>query len=219
MGACSAVGCSNSQKKGFALYCFPQGDKNRARRRVWEARTKRDKWKANDNSRLCEVSSSPANPPAKSILMAASDQEWQLQRVDSNPVSSPADSVLEGASHEEWQPQHVCSSPAGSPADSVLMVASDQDWPSNQKIADLQRKIKRLQKKNRDLVEENAGIKEGIKRVFSEDQMRALARKKNNGCPWSAETIKKALRLHFACGSTGYNMLISQDAVLEAGAV
>lgn len=329
------------KKKGFALYRFPQGDKNRERRRVWEARTKRDKWKANDNSRLCEVhfeadqfeplrkgpkklkwtavptlfshcavkkkrkppkkrectvqvavqanssppsppansvlmaasdqewqhqrvSSSPANPPANSVLIAASDQERQHQRVDSNQVSSPADSVLEGASHEEWQPQHAHSSPASSPADSVLMVASDQDWPSNQaatcvattsasseqsgpcgvqeitsaantstachenllivpqqisprkKIADLQRKIKHLQKKNRDLVEVNTGIKEGIKKVFSKDQMRALAKKKNNGCPWSAETIKKALRLHFACGSTGYNLLISQGHPLPA---
>ncbi|KAK8772287.1 hypothetical protein V5799_024468 [Amblyomma americanum] len=59
MGNCNAVGCSNSQKKRFTLYRFPQGDKNRARSRVWEVRTKWDKWKANDNSRLCEVHFEP----------------------------------------------------------------------------------------------------------------------------------------------------------------
>ncbi|KAL3190104.1 hypothetical protein MRX96_020422 [Rhipicephalus microplus] len=55
MGACSAVSCSNLLKKGFALYRFPQGDRNRARHRVWEVRTKWDKLKANDNSRLSGV--------------------------------------------------------------------------------------------------------------------------------------------------------------------
>ncbi|KAH8025884.1 hypothetical protein HPB51_013589 [Rhipicephalus microplus] len=51
----TAVSCSNLLKKGFALYRFPQGDRNRARHRVWEVRTKWDKLKANDNSRLSGV--------------------------------------------------------------------------------------------------------------------------------------------------------------------
>ncbi|KAK8789026.1 hypothetical protein V5799_021198 [Amblyomma americanum] len=45
---------TKSLAEKYVLYRFPQGDKNRARRRVWEVRTKRKNRKADDNSRLCD---------------------------------------------------------------------------------------------------------------------------------------------------------------------
>ncbi|KAM7303561.1 uncharacterized protein ISCGN_013512 [Ixodes scapularis] len=55
MGCCSAAGCSNTRKKGFHLHRFPEGQRNRARNRIWQENVRRDKWKPNANSRLCEV--------------------------------------------------------------------------------------------------------------------------------------------------------------------
>jgi hypothetical protein len=52
MPGCSAVGCSNSAKKGFLMKKFPKEPKRRAE---WAIRTKRDKWVPTDSSVLCEV--------------------------------------------------------------------------------------------------------------------------------------------------------------------
>ncbi|XP_049274029.1 THAP domain-containing protein 5-like [Rhipicephalus sanguineus] len=149
MGACSAVGCSNSLKKGFALYRFPQGDRNRARRRVWEVRTKRDKWKACDNSRLCEVhfESDQFEPLRKgpkklkctavpTLFLHCADKKKRkppkIRKVDSTPTTFPADSVLVAASSQGCPSHQMDSSLLTPPSDSVLVAASYQRCPSEQ---------------------------------------------------------------------------------------
>ncbi|KAL1476329.1 hypothetical protein MTO96_036588, partial [Rhipicephalus appendiculatus] len=179
-----------------------------------------------------QIDSSSVSCPADSVLVAASSQGYLSDEIDSSSATSPADSVLVAASNQgrpSDQAAHLMvtkfattSHPLGTcfretsatasrsaATHEPLSVTSQQVSP-RKKVVDLQRKVKRLQRKNRDLLQENARIKKGITRVFTEDQVRALGKEKNTGCAWSAATIKNALRLHFACGSTGYNLLISQ---------
>ncbi|KAB0804526.1 hypothetical protein PPYR_01496 [Photinus pyralis] len=70
MGGCSAVGCSNSAKKGFLMKRLP---KNPIRRQQWILKIKRDKnWQPNDDTRLCEVHFAP--------------EMWEKTRVDGKRV-------------------------------------------------------------------------------------------------------------------------------------
>lgn len=49
-----------------------------------------------------------------------------------------------------------------------------------------------------------------LKQLFNDDQIRALMRPSSRGHMWSNDTIKKALRLKYACGSSGYEELLKQ---------
>lgn len=53
MPGCSAVKCSNSSEKNFLMKRFPR---DKARRKEWLIKVKRDNWQPTDNSCLCEVS-------------------------------------------------------------------------------------------------------------------------------------------------------------------
>uniref|UniRef100_A0A090XBM7 THAP-type domain-containing protein n=1 Tax=Ixodes ricinus TaxID=34613 RepID=A0A090XBM7_IXORI len=52
MVCCCAVGCSNSNRKGFRLFLIPREIK---RRELWLAKIRRDKWTPTSGSRLCEA--------------------------------------------------------------------------------------------------------------------------------------------------------------------
>ena len=52
--------------------------------------------------------------------------------------------------------------------------------------------------------------------VFNEDQINALSRTSTRGMAWSTQTIKKALRLRFSCGTSGYNELIRSNIPLPS---
>uniref|UniRef100_A0A6B0UNU1 THAP-type domain-containing protein n=1 Tax=Ixodes ricinus TaxID=34613 RepID=A0A6B0UNU1_IXORI len=52
MVCCCAVGCSNSNRKGFRLFLIPREIK---RRELWLAKIRRDKWTPTSGSRLCEI--------------------------------------------------------------------------------------------------------------------------------------------------------------------
>ncbi|XP_064472593.1 uncharacterized protein LOC135387192 [Ornithodoros turicata] len=70
-----------------------------------------------------------------------------------------------------------------------------------QRIAELERQCRREKKKVRKLQEEKQKFSENLSSVFNEDQLASLSRSSNRGSKWSEETIKKALQLHFSCGS------------------
>ena len=48
------------------------------------------------------------------------------------------------------------------------------------------------------------------------DQKKCLGRNSTRGCKWSASTVKNALQLHFACGPTGYGVLLAQKYPLPS---
>lgn len=55
-----------------------------------------------------------------------------------------------------------------------------------------------------------------VKRVFNDDQISAMKRRSTRGMAWSAATVKKALRIRFSCGTSGYNHLISTGMPLPS---
>lgn len=61
---------------------------------------------------------------------------------------------------------------------------------------------KKLQK-----LEYASGILRKKLKFLNEDQMRALSRNSNRGTTWSSKTIKQALQIKFASGTTGYETL------------
>ncbi|XP_064461628.1 uncharacterized protein LOC135371568 isoform X2 [Ornithodoros turicata] len=85
-----------------------------------------------------------------------------------------------------------------------------------QRIAELERQCRREKKKVRKLQEEKQKFSENLSSVFNEDQLASLSRSSNRGSKWSEETIKKALQLHFSCGSTGYSNLLDQKLPLPS---
>ena len=47
-------------------------------------------------------------------------------------------------------------------------------------------------------------------KLFASDQIEAMGRGGMRGVYWSTQTVKKALQLRFASGTTGYKMLLQQ---------
>lgn len=52
--------------------------------------------------------------------------------------------------------------------------------------------------------------------IFNNDQMKALSRKSTIFMKWTNETVKKALKLKFACGNNGYNEILLQNIPLPS---
>lgn len=52
--------------------------------------------------------------------------------------------------------------------------------------------------------------------IFNSDQVKALSRKSTKGMSWSGATVKKALKLRFSCGSTGYEEVRSTGMPLPS---
>lgn len=82
---------------------------------------------------------------------------------------------------------------------------------SNRSVNVLKKHIKRLtQMKNNSKTPNYLRLESLLKQLFNDDQIRALMRPSSRGHMWSNDTIKKALRLKYACGSSGYEELLKQ---------
>ena len=55
-----------------------------------------------------------------------------------------------------------------------------------------------------------------LQKLFCQDQLQALSRKSMRGVQWSAVTVKKTLQLGFACGASGYQLLLQQSYPLSS---
>lgn len=71
------------------------------------------------------------------------------------------------------------------------------------------KKLKRALRKTRQLETKLSTLTRNLT-FLNEDQKRALEKLNRKGCAWSADTIRKGLQLKFACGSTGYDLLLEQ---------
>lgn len=85
-----------------------------------------------------------------------------------------------------------------------------------QRIAELESQCRGEKRKVRKLEEEKQVFFRNLIAVFNQDQLASLTRVSNRGSKWSEETIKKALQLHFSCGSTGYTNLLDQKQPLPS---
>lgn len=59
-------------------------------------------------------------------------------------------------------------------------------------------------------------LSESVKVFLNDDQIQSLSHKGPRGLKWSSSTIMKAFQLRFACGSTGYNLLLDQKQPLPS---
>lgn len=91
------------------------------------------------------------------------------------------------------------------------------------KITNLQTRLSRMQCKLHKVRREKARIEKSknkqemaFTKVFNPDQLLALGKASARGCKWSHPTIKKALQLRFACGPTGYEVLLKQKQPLPS---
>ena len=83
-------------------------------------------------------------------------------------------------------------------------------------ISLLRSKVKEERKEKGKALRQVKFLKGKVTKVFNENQLDSLSRGTSRGMKWSNETIKKALQLRFACGSTGYNLLLQQQQPLPS---
>lgn len=94
---------------------------------------------------------------------------------------------------------------------------------AEEKLTALTNKVKRLEmalaKERRDkrkVVREYQHLQSQLSSVFNKNQLSKLSQPSTRGTKWSAATIKKGLQLKFACGATGYDLLLAQKQPLPS---
>ena len=87
----------------------------------------------------------------------------------------------------------------------------------------LQEELKKKEVDFENLKQEVAGLEKdkqeeskAFDKILAKDQREALIRGTTRGSKWSDETVKKALALRLACGSTGYEKLIKTGTPLPS---
>lgn len=75
----------------------------------------------------------------------------------------------------------------------------------------LKERLRKVREENRTYEK----VKVRLKKIFNEDQIKALT---NPGlkCQWSEETTKRALRLWLACGNAGYQQILDENIPLPS---
>ena len=83
----------------------------------------------------------------------------------------------------------------------------DVPMPIDQKVVD------EMKLKIRELEFANSELKQTIKRVFNDDQMKKLG---GSSVEWSTDTVCEALKIRYACGESGYEYLRRKNYPLPA---
>jgi len=86
----------------------------------------------------------------------------------------------------------------------------------NHTCATLRKKYRSSLRKIRKLCKAKTGLGTAVNKFMNRDQQLSLTRTSTRGVKWSSDTVKKALQLHFACGPTGYGLLLSQNYPLPS---
>lgn len=77
-------------------------------------------------------------------------------------------------------------------------------------------KYKKALRKIRKLSKAKVALQSNLTKFLNFDQQKAATKTSTRGCKWSSSTLKKSLQLHFACGHTGYNVLLSHNYPLPS---
>src|SRR5688572_27578670 len=87
-----------------------------------------------------------------------------------------------------------------------------------QKIRQLSGEVRRLKRQLKASQRDIRNLKAKFKNIFSPDQIRVLQTSNgtNRGRKWSAQTVQRSLQVLFACGPSGYKLLLSQGYPLPA---
>ncbi|KAG0419059.1 hypothetical protein HPB47_004397 [Ixodes persulcatus] len=134
-------------------------------------------------------------------------------------ASAAARGTLVSAASTSWQP-------AAESSERALQPLSPSPVPprlTEDVFLQMSRKIKQLDDENRCLVRQaalqktrEATFQSHLHKIFTADQLAALSRSSNRGSKWSNETVKESLQMRFACGSTGYDLLLEGDFPLPS---
>ncbi|XP_025161594.1 uncharacterized protein LOC105180859 isoform X2 [Harpegnathos saltator] len=156
----------------------------------------------------------PAPAPTTSLLNDIEHIEVNEKQMVINDTVEPAP-VLTISSLKD----KVCTSPA---SDTKEKIANKKLEERNEK---LQQRIMLLRKQNKVLRSQiqslqksdtNNKYKQVLKKVFHEDQIKALLTKHRSTKCWSNITVQRALKLRFACGITGYEEFLQQKIHLPS---
>ncbi|KAJ8956758.1 hypothetical protein NQ314_006632 [Rhamnusium bicolor] len=213
MPGCSAFGCSNSASKGYVMKVFPR-DQNR--RKIWAS--KPDCWEINrvDGRRKLKVD---AVPTIFSYLKIKSKRKPPAVRIVNEP-SSLQDTVEfehELTDMEDSTPTNIiCHSPSSNSSSSSIL----NKVQKHKKLSEIVKLKRQIERKNKTIntmkiklvqmkkcLQECKKSSELLNNIFHKDQINAIKRNKTNWMKWSNETIKEAIQLKFACGSSGYDLL------------
>ena len=83
-------------------------------------------------------------------------------------------------------------------------------------LVQIRKKYKTALRKIRKISNQRVKFEGAMGQFLNSDQQKSLCKVNNKGCKWSPSTIKNALQLHFACGPTGYRVLLSQKYPLPS---
>ena len=110
-----------------------------------------------------------------------------------------------------------------SSSEAMTSTASSCDDPLQSEVSRLKCKVKELKselhrtkKDQKALLHRKMKQEATIRKLFGQDQLRALSRGGMRGINWATSTVKKALRLRFSCGASGYNLLLQQGYPLPS---
>ena len=87
---------------------------------------------------------------------------------------------------------------------------------NSNKVAELKSELRKVKKQKIGLLKAKARQEGKISRLFRSDQLQALSRVNMRGVQWSSATVKKAFQLRFACGASGYKVLLKQHYPLPS---
>jgi len=144
------------------------------------------------------LSSTVDNCTGTVMQQAISDSVAVLQPADASPVTS----------------DHLCASCESFKVRCDKLQRALQ--ATNRTCASLRKKYRSSLRKIRKLRKAKTGLGTAVNKFLNRDQQLSLTRTSTRGVKWSPDTVKKALQPHFACGPTGYDLLLSQNYPLPS---
>nr|XP_037288828.1 uncharacterized protein LOC119181689 [Rhipicephalus microplus] len=233
MPECCVPQCTNHSRNGYRMFRFPKDPK---RRLLWLVKIKRDKWQPTDRSCLCSRCLSTGShqkkgfyhkgrlrPQKKVVLCTVNPMLLIPQR---QKFKNNMSTTYPSATAETEVPTTDDSQLVACPLSATHVELSEEKCSNrscaevNKQLQDMKAKYAKLRedhskasaktnsiKKKLQKLEYASGILRKKLKFLNEDQMRALSRNSNRGTTWSSKTIKQALQIKFASGTTGYETL------------
>ena len=155
------------------------------------------------------------------VVSASNNNDTVFRREDLTASESLSNSTAHATSHSV-----TCST--SSAADATANCASCRTL--NDRINKLQKQLatktrlfaalrdrhKATLRKVRKMSREKFAFGFAVKKFLNIDQLKLMCRGSQRGSKWSSPTVRNALQLHFACGPTGYRVLLSQKYPLPS---
>nr|XP_054917297.1 uncharacterized protein LOC129380430 [Dermacentor andersoni] len=145
---------------------------------------------------------------SSSTVATDADQEDSAE-LSRDSTSSFEENAVEHESNEDISSLSVCE------LRKALQDAKKKNTDLHENLSTSKKKLKTAARKTKRLEKDLSALAKNLD-FLKEDQKAALKRKSRKGSAWSAETIKKALQLKFACGSAGYDLLLEQGKPLPS---